>query len=117
MSSFPLQSTGLNIIPLCHFPKCLADVDVNIVVSVRIILLQCAVDLLDQGLYVMHVVLCGQIRLVIMMIIRDYNKTINGPSLNILSFWLNWSLTITNDVLSEMIHVNRELYFVFNRMF
>lgn len=41
-----------------------AYVDVNIVELVKIILLQCAVDLLAQEPYVMHVVLCGQIRLV-----------------------------------------------------
>lgn len=38
--------------------------DVNIVVLVKIILLQCVVGQLDQGLSVMHVALCGPTRFV-----------------------------------------------------
>ena len=47
--------------------SCIPDVDVNIVESMKIILLQCAADQLDQELYVMHVASCGPTRLVILL--------------------------------------------------
>ncbi|KAG2400004.1 GATA transcription factor [Vigna angularis] len=55
------------------------NADVTIVVSLKIILLQCVGGQLDQGLYVMHAALCGQTRLSLVVIkclgtLRDLSK-------------------------------------------
>jgi len=61
-------SISVNINYLLLAFSCLLDVDVTIVVSLKIILLQCVGGQLDQGLYVMHAALCGLTRLVIVLI-------------------------------------------------
>lgn len=56
-----------NIINRNLYFSCIPDVDVNIVESMKIILLQCAADQLDQERYVMHAASCGPTRLVILI--------------------------------------------------